>query len=185
MSEGVTLRRATARDAEAIARVRIDGWRQAYKGLVPQAYLDSMSLEASVPMWQRALAAPTDRASVFVVENAAGVAGFAAGTRLAEPKLGYDAELTAIYLSRDVQRHGLGRRLAGAIAAERASNGATGMIAWVLAGNAGARRFYESLGAELVVEQPFEWDGMPLVEAGYGWRDLAALVAAAGLKSLH
>ncbi len=185
MTAGITIRRAAASDAEAIARVRIDGWRQAYKGLVPQAYLDAMSIEASLPLWQRALAAPTDRASVFVAEGPKGVAGFAAGTRLAEPKHGFDSELTAIYLARELQRQGLGRRLAGTIAAERAAHGATGMIAWVLAGNQGARRFYESLGAELVVEQPFEWDGMPLVEAGYGWRDLAALVEAAGLKSLH
>ena len=68
---------------------------------------------------------------------------------------------------------------------ERASHGATGLIVWVLAGNKAARAFYEALGATLVVEQPFEWDGMPLVEAGYGWRDLGALVTAAGLKKLH
>jgi len=44
-----------------------------------------------------------------------------------------------------------------------------------IAGNRGARAFYEVLGAELLVEQPFQWDGMDLVEAGYGWRDLDAL----------
>ena len=210
MSDGITIRRATADDAESIARVRIEGWRRSYKGLVPQRSLDAMSVPASLPLWQRVLAAAGDVASVFVAEgegatgrperappprgeaSEAGVGGivrsvvgFAAGNRLDEPKLGFDAELTAIYLAHEVQRRGLGRRLVGTIAAERATHGATGMIAWVLAGNLGARRFYEALGAELLVEQPFEWDGMPLVEAGYGWRDLGALVAAAGLKQLH
>ena len=185
MSQGITIRRATAEDAEAITRVRIDGWRRSYKGIVPQASLDAMSVEASLPLWQRVLAAPGDVASVFVAERDGDVVGFAAGNRLAEPKLGFDAELTAIYLAQDVQRHGLGRRLVGTIAAERASHGASGMIVWVLAGNKNARAFYEALGAGLVVEQPFEWDGMPLVEAGYGWRDLGALVEAAGLKALH
>lgn len=37
---------------------------------------------------------------------------------------------------------------------------------------------YDRLGAELLFEQPFEWDGMDLVEAGYGWHDLDALAAA-------
>ena len=185
MSDGITIRRATPDDAEAIARVRIDGWRRSYKGLVPQAYLDSMSVPASLPMWQRVLDAPSDVASVYVAEKDADVVGFAAGNRLAEPKHGFDSELTAIYLAQDIQRRGLGRRLAGTIGAERAAHGATGMIVWVLAGNKAARAFYEALGAELVVEQPFEWDGMPLVEAAYGWRDLAALVGAAGLKALH
>jgi GNAT superfamily N-acetyltransferase len=185
MSAGVTIRRATPDDAEAIARVRIDGWRRAYKGLVPQASLDAMSVQASLPLWQRVLAAPGDAVSVFVADNGEGVVGFAAGNRLEEPKLGFDAELTGIYLAPEVQRRGLGRRLVGAIAAERASHGATGMIVWVLAGNKGARAFCESLGAALVVEQPFEWDGMPLVEAGFGWRDLQRLVEAAGFKRLH
>ena len=185
MSDGVTIRRAAPDDAEAIARVRIAGWRVSYKGLVPQTYLDAMNVPASLPLWQRVLEAPGDVASVYVAERAGEVVGFAAGNRLEEPKHEYDAELTAIYLAQDVQRHGLGRRLVGTIAAERAAHGATGMIVWVLAGNKAARAFYEALGATLVVEQPFEWDGMPLVEAGYGWRDLGALVTAAGLKKLH
>jgi ribosomal protein S18 acetylase RimI-like enzyme len=185
VSDGVTIRRATPEDAEAIARVRIEGWRESYKGLVPQGYLDAMNVPASLPLWQRVLESPGSIASVYVAERNDAVVGFAAGNRLEEPKHGYDAELTAIYLALGVQRHGLGRRMVGTIAAERAAHGASGMIVWVLAGNKAARAFYEALGATLVVEQPFEWDGMPLVETGYGWRDLGALVAAAGLKALH
>ena len=56
-----------------------------------------------------------------------------------------------------------------AVARAQRAHGATGLIVWVIAGNKGARAFYESLGATLLVEQPFEWDGMPLVEAGYGF----------------
>ena len=185
MIGGITIRRAAPADAEAIARVRVEGWRQSYKGLVPQASLDALSIEASVPLWQRVLAAPGDRASVYVAEGDAGVVGFAAGNHLDEPRHGCDAELTGIYLAREVQRHGLGRRLVGTVAAERASHGATGMLVWALAGSAPARRFLEALGAELVIEQPFEWDGAPLVEAGYRWLDLPSLVALAGIKALH
>ena len=94
---------------------------------------------------------------------------------LAEPKHGFDAELTAIYLRRDRQRAGIGRRLVAAVAGAQRGHGATGLLTWVIAANRGARAFYERLGAELVVEQPFQWDGLDLVEAGYGWRDLEAL----------
>ena len=52
------------------------------------------------------------------------------------------------------------------------------MIVWVIAANKPARAFYESLGGVLLVEQPFEWDGIPLVEAGYGFADLDALIDA-------
>ncbi|CAG0994240.1 phosphinothricin acetyltransferase [Burkholderiales bacterium] len=185
MIGGITIRRATTADAGSLARLRIEAWRQSYKGFVPQASLDAMSVEASLPLWQRALAAPGERASVFVAEGDAGVLGFAAGNVLVEPRHGCDAELTAIYLAREVQRRGLGRRLVGTVASERAAHGAAGMIAWTLAGIAPARRFLEALGADLVIEQPFEWDGAPLVEAGYRWLDLPSLVERAGIRSLH
>ena len=99
---------------------------------------------------------------------------------LAEPRFGLNAELTAVYLRREFQRVGLGRRLIAAVVDAQRLLGATGMIVWVIAGNKPARAFYEALGAELLVEQAFEWDGMELLEAGYGWRDLNALAAACG-----
>ena len=64
------------------------------------------------------------------------------------------------------------------------AQGATGLLVWVIAGNQPARRFYEQLGATLLAEQPFSWDGMDLVEVGYGWRDLSALATATATEAL-
>ena len=175
---GIEIRPATPADAPAIARVRIDGWRTTYPGLVPDAYLDSMSEDASVAMWDRVLNAGPNTSSVFVATHDGDVVGFAAGNMLAEPKHGADAELNAVYLRREYQRAGLGRQLVAAVVDAQRRHGATAMIVWLIAGNKIARRFYERLGGELVVEQPFQWDGMDLVEAGYVFRDLAALSAA-------
>lgn len=185
MNAGTTIRRAREDDAESIARVRIEGWRTAYRGLVPQSSLDALNVETSVPMWQRVLAAPTDRVTVYVAERDGGIVGFAAGNALPEPRHGFDAELTAIHVVPGAQRQGLARRLTGAVAADRAAHGATGLIVWLLAGNRPARQFCESLGAEVVAEQAFDWDGKALVEVGCGWRNLGTLVAAAGLSALH
>ena len=176
MSE-IAIRPATAGDARAIAQVRVDAWRATYRGMIPDAYLDSMSVDASSALWQRVLGAASGRACVSVAANGPDVAGFAAGHLLPEPKHGLDAELTAIYLRRDAQRAGVGRRLVAAVAAAARAQGATGLLTWVIAANQGARAFYEHLGAQLLIEQPFQWDGMDLVEVGYGWRDLDALVA--------
>jgi len=158
--------------------VRIDAWRATYRGLIPAEYLDGMRVDASTALWDKVLAAGANSASVFVATHGDEVAGFAAGSMLAEPRFGLDAELTAVYLRPEFQRVGIGRRLIAAVVDAQRAHGATGMIVWVIAGNKPARTFYESLGAELLVEQAFQWDGMDLVEVGYGWRDLAALAAA-------
>ncbi len=179
----IAIRAATPADALAIAQVRVDAWRTTYKGMIPGAYLAAMKVEDSAALWEKVLTAGPNSASVFVAANSDGVVGFAAGNMLSERKHGLDAELSAVYLIRDAQRAGIGRRLVGTVAAAQRAHGATGLIAWVIAGNKAARAFYEMLGGELLIEQPFTWDGMDMVEAGYGWRDLDALVAAAALPA--
>jgi hypothetical protein len=69
------------------------------------------------------------------------------------------------------------------LAALRDQN-ATGLIVWALAGNKVARAFFAQLGAELLIEQSFQWDDLRLVEAGYGWRDLDALAVACAHPTL-
>jgi GNAT superfamily N-acetyltransferase len=174
----ITIRPATAADAREIAQVRIDTWRTAYRGLVPDAYLAAMDVEQSVALWERVLAAAGDKASVFVAEHDGEIVGFAAANRVEEPKHGLDAELSAAYVRHAFQRTGIGRRLVDAVARAQRAKGASGLIVWAIAGNTPARAFYESLGGTVIVEQPFEWDGVPLTEAGYAFPDIDALIRA-------
>lgn len=176
----VVVRPAVPADATAIAQLRIDAWRATYRGMMPDAYLDAMNLSDSAAFWERILGSGSPVASVYVATDAGRMIGFAAANRRDPPKLGFDAELSAIYLAADRMRQGIGRRLVAAVAAAQRERGATGMLTWVIAKNQGARAFYEHLGGELLLEQPFQWDGLDLVEAGYGFRDLDALAAAAG-----
>lgn len=184
MSEAV-IRPALAADAPAIAQVRVDAWRTTYRGMIPDAYLAAMKVEESAALWDKVLSAAPNTTNTFVAEINGRVVGFASGLMLAEPKHGLDAELSAVYLMRDAQRAGIGRQLVAAVAAAQRAHGATGLIVWVIAGNKGAREFYERLGAEKLIEQPFTWDGMDLVEAGYGWRDLSTLIAGSAPAVLH
>ncbi|MET0682640.1 MAG: GNAT family N-acetyltransferase, partial [Casimicrobiaceae bacterium] len=149
---GVLIRRATAGDAPAIARVRVDSWRSTYRGMIPDAYLDGMKVEASTALWDRVLTAGPNTTCVFVAEHGRDIVGFSAGNRLREPKHGFDAELAAVYLRREFQRVGLGRRLVGAVAETQRALAVAGLLTWVIAGNKPARAFYEGLGGELIVE---------------------------------
>ena len=174
----VAIRRAAATDATAIAGVRIACWRETYRGIVPDTYLDAMDVEKSGELWTRVLTAAPAGASVFVAEDDGAIVGFSAGNMLKEPRHELNAELTAIYLRRPYQHAGIGRRLVEQVAAAQREQGANGLIVWVISENKRARAFYEALGATLLTEQPFEWDGVPLVEAGYGFHDLDALIDA-------
>ena len=175
-----SIRLASPEDAHAIAAVRIEAWRTTYRGMIPDAYLAGMKVEDSASLWERVLTAPPNTTNTFVAETSDTMRGFASSMMLAEPRHGFDAELSAIYVVPASQRRGIGRQLLGAVTSAQRALGATGMIVWVIAANRAARQFYQALGAELVIEQPFQWDGMDLIEAGYGWRDLDALIEVCG-----
>src|SRR5689334_13595552 len=92
------IRLATPADARAIAEVRVDAWRTTYRGLIPDAYLDAMKVDESMALWDRVLAAAPNSTNTFVAERDGRVIGFASGMMKPEAKLGYDSELTGIYL---------------------------------------------------------------------------------------
>ncbi|WDZ97356.1 GNAT family N-acetyltransferase [Herbaspirillum sp. WKF16] len=172
-ADEVVIRRARPGDAASIAGVRIDAWRASYRGLVPDSYLDHLKPEQSVKMWEQVLGASSDAACTFVAETGGEIIGFASGMTLAESRFGCDAELSAICVLPDEQRRGLGKRLLANVAATLIGAGATGLMAWVLAKNEGAREFFASLGAEQLFEQTFTWDdGSEIDEVGFVWRKL-------------
>jgi ribosomal protein S18 acetylase RimI-like enzyme len=178
----VRFRAATVADASAIAALRVESWRATYRGVMPDAYLDNMHAEESAFMWAQVLAAKASGICVFVAEASvdtdadAEIVGFASGMLLTPEKLDCNAELTGIYIKPIAQRGGVGRRLVSLVAQRLQQSGAVSLLSWVISENQPARKFHEELGAELLVEQAFAWDGLDLLEVGYGWQDLDALL---------
>jgi L-amino acid N-acyltransferase YncA len=174
---GVAVRRATERDVEGIARVHVASWQSAYRGIMPDAFLDGLRVENRAAMWRRVLGDLADRHVVFVAESPEeGVVGFASAGPTIDETLPYDGELHAIYLLASVQGHGLGRRLVRAVAAELAARGVRSLCLWVLADNP-SRGFYERLGGRAVGAKTEEIGGATLDEIAYGWDDLGSLVS--------
>src|SRR5215467_15759624 len=81
----LTIRHAGPDDALAIAEVHVASWRETYRGLVPDAFLDALSVATRERMWHDALGADrpgaTDQPSVVLVVSDADsrVVGFASG----------------------------------------------------------------------------------------------------------
>jgi hypothetical protein len=73
------VRQAQTGDATAIAAVQVRSWQAAYRGLMPQAYLDSLDPAQRTALWDTVLAESAwPQAGVLVVEDQALVTGFAA-----------------------------------------------------------------------------------------------------------
>jgi ribosomal protein S18 acetylase RimI-like enzyme len=164
------VRPAETDDAAAIARVHVATWRTAYRGLLPGDFLASLDEAGYAERWKRTLGDSSLR--VYVAENAREVIGFASGGRERAGEDGYSGELYAIYVLREAQGRGHGRRLVQAVVGGLRELRLPDMLVWVLRDNASARRFYEKLGGVYVREQPITFGSALLQEVSYGWRSL-------------
>lgn len=134
----MSIRAADPEDAPAIARVHVDSWRTTYRGLLPDHVLANLSLEERQASWQQRIDAPAlGRCSgfVFVAEDVTGrVVGFASGGPERENDSDFEGELYAIYLLKEHQGRGLGRRLTKHVVERLRSLGHNSMRVWGLEG---------------------------------------------------
>ncbi|WP_179167141.1 GNAT family N-acetyltransferase [Streptomyces sp. 13-12-16] len=152
----------TAGDCEGVAGIRTRGWRHAYRGLVPQPYLDGLDVEADAARHRARLTGGDGGVANLVAETDGGeLAGWAAfgPYRDGDVRTG-DAELYALYLLPERIGQGVGRTLLTEVIRRCAAAGHPRVRLWVLKGNTRARRFYERAGFGADgAEEPFEVDG--------------------------
>jgi GNAT superfamily N-acetyltransferase len=139
----VTVRRATVQDAPAIGRVHVRAWQAAYRGQMPDDYLDGLQPEERAASWERGLR-EHDRDPVMVAEDNGQVIGFALVGPAQDPEGA--GQLFAINVDPDHWGTGAGRALLAAAQAHLVRVGYTEAVLWVLPGNSRARRFYEVAG---------------------------------------
>jgi ribosomal protein S18 acetylase RimI-like enzyme len=172
-AEMVTIRPATPADAPAMGRVHVRAWQAAYRGHMPDEYLDGLRSEDRAAHWAGALARDDLRGTILVAERAGEVVGFAVVGPAREPAGA--GELYAINLDPAHWGTGAGRALLGAAQTELARLGFADTVLWVLTGNARARRFYEIAGwvAE-AAERTDEVFGVTVSEVRYARRSTSA-----------
>lgn len=144
------VRRATPEDARAISEVQIAGWRHAYRGIVPDAMLDELDVEAGAERRREGMVRGAARGvENHVLELEGDIVAWAASgpwrTRegTAVPGL---FELYAIYVEPSRIGTGLGRRLWLAVLEGLPARGARELRLWTFVDNTRARRFYEQAG---------------------------------------
>jgi ribosomal protein S18 acetylase RimI-like enzyme len=141
-----SIRAAVPEDAEEVEQLRVVGWQSAYRGILPDAYLDSMRVDVA-----RRRRQITDR-SATVVESVAvqadAIVGWVVGGHSqdafrAGPGQG---EIFACYVRPEWWGRGVGRLLMTHAVSALAEAGLDDVTLWVLEDNHRARRFYEACG---------------------------------------
>lgn len=128
-----------------MARVHVRSWQAAYRGLLPDAYLDSLKPEDRAGRYTFGSTDPLKPLTLVAVADDM-IRGFATTTPARDPEAQGLGELAGLYVDPDWSGRGLGKALMRAAQARLAEQGFKLAILWVLAGNARAQRFYELSG---------------------------------------
>ncbi|MGH7474974.1 MAG: GNAT family N-acetyltransferase [Longimicrobiales bacterium] len=157
------LRNATVTDLDPLVRLHVQTFNETH-GPGP-------AVEVREQQWRKAFSEPDPEWFCIVAETSEGrLVGFAKGQPYTEEELGeFKGELNKIYVLREYQKRGLGRRLVCAVAQGLVTRGINSML---LFGDARSTSngFYERMGAERLIAANGEFHG------GYGWRDLEGLL---------
>jgi ribosomal protein S18 acetylase RimI-like enzyme len=169
----IQLRRAQPEDADALARVHVQAWREAYSDQIPDVVLSGLDAASRATMWRKAMAG-TARVQLAILEGE--IVGFGASRPQPDPSLPFAGEISAIYVLRRAQRRGLGRMLMAAMASDLLQQGLRSASLWVLETNVPARQFYQTFGGREITRREQERDGFSAVGVAYGWDDLTVLI---------
>jgi ribosomal protein S18 acetylase RimI-like enzyme len=144
----MNIRRATPGDAGALAKVHVDSWRAAYRGLVPDSHLDNLDYERRSVRFRESLAASSEE--TYVAEENGKVVGFLTlgACRDEDVDREVTGEIWGIYLAPQHWRKGVGRLLCQRGEEILSTRGYTIATLWVFEGNHQARQFYEAMGFE-------------------------------------
>ncbi|KPZ28528.1 Uncharacterized protein ALO38_01541 [Pseudomonas coronafaciens pv. zizaniae] len=166
------IRRALPSDANAIARVHVGSWQDAYRDLMPAEYLSSLetTLAQRESFWARSI--ESGEPCVLVAELHEQVVGWISvgASRDEDATTDTAGEVMAIYVLARHWQTGVGLALWKAGLQWLMEQGYQRLTLWVLARNERAIRFYRRAGCveETGSERTLERGGVTLAEVRYG-----------------
>ncbi len=127
-------RHATREDSRRIAEIQVAGWKAAYRGMIPDDYLDALAPEKRHSFWDQAIR--DGLGEIFVAEAGSEVLGFCHLIPSRDADSEGVEEIAAIYVDSTTLRRGCGRSLCETALASAARKHAPWVTLWVLVENA-------------------------------------------------
>ena len=137
MENAIMIRNAEKEDVRQIAEILVEDWKTAYRGIIDDNYLDSMSVEERYKIGVK-------RYQKYVVAaDGNGILGYAWLETTGDETA--DCEIIALYVRYSDRKKGIGKLLLQHAMRCFRESGEKRMIIWCLKENNESRRFYEKM----------------------------------------
>lgn len=168
MSDQIIKRKARIEDAAILSSIGVLSWQAAYRGIIPDTYLDSLSVEKKEVQVAKSLTIPENHFALAEIDNqGVGVICFRPYYNKDKKEQG-SWEIQALYILPQYWRNGIGQSLIKYAIRYMISISVSSYGLWVLFENHRARKFYESMGFCLSDnERAITIGGKELIEVYY------------------
>lgn len=164
----IEIRKATEDDIEAIVEIKIDGWKTAYRGIIDDAYLETLDKEEKMAKMRKYDL--QDGFIVAVIESEiVGFCSYIDSNQFSNEYREIDCELCALYVKSDLKRNGIGRKLFLYVVNEFMEQQKSKMILWCLKENYAGRAFYEKMGGQKYAEKKEKFGAKEYEEVAYSY----------------
>jgi len=162
------LRAAEPSDALAVAQVHVRSWQGAYRGLMPDDYLDGLRPQDRAQTYTFGSPPSPKQPVTWVALDGGAILGFATVTARPGDGPAGCGRLDALYVDPTRWGTGVGRALMADARTRLAAAGCAEAVLWVLVGNDRAQRFYRADGwqADGTRQTGLVWD-LPVDEVRF------------------
>ncbi|WP_017754026.1 GNAT family N-acetyltransferase [Calidifontibacillus oryziterrae] len=162
----VKIKKATTKDSESISKIHALSWKTAYKGIVPQQYLDELKDDFWVNAFDNWISNNIVTAQL-IYEDELPVGCIAFG-KARDEKFSEWGEIISIYVHPDFCRRGYGQQLLHTALRDMKTKGFRNCYLWVLKENDNAINFYKKNGFTCNHDEyTFEINNEPLTDVRY------------------
>lgn len=173
---GLNIRSASIDDATDIADIHTNSWRDVYRGILTDNYLDDEIVQERLNFWHKKLATITAEETVLVIYSGTRAMGFIWTSQTGEP--GYDAVIEALHISVYAKNCGYGKRLLKEAVTRLIQTGINSVCLRVFDANKPAIRFYHRLGGVKDQSGIDNFAGANAPDSRIGWQDINKLLTA-------
>ena len=172
------IRKIVASDSDTIARLHTLSWRDSYRGILRNSYLDGPIVEERLALWNKRLLEPSSGDIGLIALSGENPIGFTFACIAHDARWGI--LLDNLHVMPEERGKGIGTKLLSALTDSLLNQGREeGIYLWVFEANHRTRTFYERLGANVVERTVTNAPGGgEVAEWRYAWESVTHLNAA-------
>ena len=140
----MNIREANAEDMELIANLYVMNWKKTYVGLLPDNFLNGLTVNDGINKWQEYLTKEKHR--IFVAYENENFLGFSACKE--DEELKNCLYLDSLHVSESSRGKGVGTKLINTVGSYAYIKGYEHMSICIVKGNDNAKRIYKKMGAK-------------------------------------